>query len=139
MKIVIGSDHSGFELKGILIEYLKELGYEVEDFGTNSKEFSKYPIYGEKVGKAVANKDYDRGIIICGSGVGISIAANKVKGVRAVVCSEPFTAKLSKEHSDTNVLALGAEVVTKGLAKLIVKEWLEAEFDGGEYVMKFLR
>ena len=133
MKIAIGSDHVGIELKPIILDYLKELKHEVEDFGTYSKERTDYPIYGEKVAEAVAKGDYDCGIVICGTGVGIPIAANKVKGIRAVVCSEPYSAKLSKEHNDTNILAFGSRVIGSELAKMIVKEWLDAKFEGGRH------
>ena len=133
MKIAIGSDHVGLELKPCIIEYLKESGHEVYDFGTNSSDRTDYPIYGVKVAKAVVKGDYDCGIVICGTGVGISIAANKVKGIRAVVCSEPYSAKLSKEHNYTNILAFGSRVIGSELAKMIVKEWIEAEFEGGRH------
>lgn len=111
MKIGIGNDHAAVELKNIISEHLKERGCEVVNFGTDTSESFDYPIAGYKVGKAVANGDVDLGILICGTGVGISLAANKVEGVRAVVCSEPFSAKLSRMHNNTNVLAFGARVV----------------------------
>jgi ribose 5-phosphate isomerase B len=133
MNIAIGSDHVGFELKPMIIEYLQELGHAVEDFGTYSNERVDYPDYSEKVAQAVLQKSFDRGILICGTGVGISIAANKIKGIRAVVCSEPYSAKLSKEHNDTNILAFGSRVVGTELAKMIVKAWLDAEFEGGRH------
>lgn len=133
MKIAIGSDHVGIELKPIIIDYLKELGHEVEDFGTYSSERTDYPIYGKKVAEEVVSGNFDCGILICGTGVGISIAANKVKGIRAVVCSEPYSAKLSKEHNNTNILAFGSRVVGSELAKMIVKEWLDAKFEGGRH------
>ena len=133
MKIAIGSDHVGLELKPVIVDYLKELGCEIKDFGTYSKERTDYPIYGVKVAEAVAKGDYDGGIVICGTGIGISIAANKVKGIRAVVCSEPYSAKLSKEHNNTNILAFGSRVIGSELAKMIVKEWLNAEFEGGRH------
>ena len=104
MKIAIGSDHVGYELKGKVIAHLKEKGIEVKDFGTNSTERTDYPIYGEAVANAVASKEFDKGILICGTGVGISLAANKVNGIRAVVCSEPYSALLSRQHNDTNIL-----------------------------------
>ena len=110
MKIAIGCDHVGFALKGRVIEHLREKGYEVEDFGTNSTERTDYPIFGKAVAKAVVSGACDKGIVICGTGVGISLAANKVKGIRAVVCSEPYSALLSRQHNDTNVLAFGARV-----------------------------
>ena len=133
MKIAIGSDHVGIELKPIIIDYLKELGHEVEDFGAYSSERTDYPIYGKKVAEEVVSGNFDCGILICGTGVGISIAANKVKGIRAVVCSEPYSAKLSKEHNNTNILAFGSRVVGSELAKMIVKEWLDAKFEGGRH------
>ncbi|MEX2785557.1 ribose 5-phosphate isomerase B [Streptococcus sp. H49] len=136
MKLVIGSDHVGFELKKVIIEYLAELGYDVADFGPDSAERTDYPLYGQKVAQAVAAGDFDLGILICGTGVGISISANKVKGIRAVVCSEPYSAKLSREHNNTNILAFGSRVVGPELAKMIVKEWLAAEFEGGRHAKR---
>ena len=133
MKIAIGNDHVGLELKPCIVDYLKELGHEVYDFGTNSSDRTDYPVYGLKVAESVAKGDCNCGIVICGTGVGISIAANKVKGIRAVVCSEPYSAKLSKEHNNTNVLAFGSRVIGSELAKMIVKEWLEAVFEGGRH------
>lgn len=133
LKIAIGSDHVGLELKPVIVDYLKELGHEVEDFGAYTKERTDYPIYGVKVAEAVVKGDYNCGIVMCGTGVGISIAANKVKGIRAVVCSEPYSAKLSKEHNNTNILAFGSRVVGSELAKMIVKEWLDAKFEGGRH------
>ena len=133
MKIAIGNDHSAVELKHIIMEHLKEKGYEVLNLGTDSEESCDYPVYGEKVGRAVASGQADLGIAICGTGVGISLAANKVKGIRACVCSEPYTAKLSRMHNNSNVLAFGARVVGSELAKMIVDEWLAAEFEGGRH------
>ncbi|HJC46446.1 MAG TPA: ribose 5-phosphate isomerase B [Candidatus Lachnoclostridium pullistercoris] len=133
MKIAIGNDHTAVDLKNTISDYLKELGYEVINLGTDSRESCDYPIYGEKVGRAVADGQADLGIAICGTGVGISLAANKVKGIRACVCSEPYTAKLSRMHNNSNVLAFGARVVGDELAKMIVKEWLDAKFEGGRH------
>ena len=133
MKIAMGNDHSAVEMKNIIKEHLISKGYEVMDLGTNSEESCDYPVYGEKVGRAVASGEADLGIAICGTGVGISLAANKVKGIRACVCSEPYTAKLSRMHNNSNVLAFGARVVGSELAKMIVDEWLEAEFEGGRH------
>ena len=132
MKIAIGNDHSAVELKNIIAEHLKEKGYEVLNLGTDSTESCDYPVYGEKVGRAVASGEADLGIAICGTGVGISLAANKVKGIRACVCSEPYTA-LSRMHNNSNVLAFGARVVGSELAKMIVDQWLDAEFEGGRH------
>ena len=133
MIIAMGNDHSGVELKLEIKAYLEEKGYEIMDLGTNSTESCDYPVYGEKVGRAVAAKEADLGILICGTGIGISLAANKVKGIRTCVCSEPFSAKLSKMHNNTNILAFGARVVGSELAKMIVDQWLEAEFEGGRH------
>ena len=133
MKLAIGSDHVGFELKPVIIEYLEELGHEVTDFGPYSSERTDYPIYGKKVAEEGAAGNFDCGILICGTGVGISISANKVKSIRAVVCSEPYSARLSKEHNNTNILAFGSRVVGSELAKMIVKEWLDAKFEGGRH------
>ncbi|MCQ2507829.1 MAG: ribose 5-phosphate isomerase B [Dorea sp.] len=133
MKIAIGNDHAAVEMKNDIVAYLEAKGYEMINFGTDTHESCNYPEYGRAVGKAVASGEADLGILICGTGVGISLAANKVKGVRAVVCSEPYTAKLSKMHNNTNVLAFGARVIGIELAKMIVDEWLAAEFEGGRH------
>lgn len=133
MKIAIGNDHAAVEMKRQIVEFLQELGHEVVNFGTDTNASCDYPEYGEKVGRAVAGKEADLGILICGTGVGISLAANKVKGVRAVVCSEPYSAKLSKQHNNTNVLAFGARVIGIEMAKMIVTEWLNAEFEGDRH------
>lgn len=136
MKLAIGSDHVGMELKPIIVKYLAELGHEVTDFGPFSSDRTDYPVYGEKVAKEVAAGHFEGGILICGTGVGISITANKVKGIRAVVCSEPYSAKLSKEHNNTNIVAFGSRVVGSELAKMIVKEWLSATYEGGRHAKR---
>lgn len=133
MKIGIGNDHTAVEMKNVIKEHLEEQGYEVVDFGTNSTDRFDYPISGYKVGKAVAGGEVDLGVLICGTGVGISLAANKVRGVRACVCSEPYSAKLSRMHNNTNIIAFGARVVGPEMAKMIVDEWLGAEFEGGRH------
>lgn len=133
MKIAIGSDHVGLEIKKSIIEYLEELGHEVKDFGAYTDERTNYPIYGKKVADAIVSKEYECGVLICGTGIGISLAANKVKGIRAAVCSEPYSAKLSKQHNNSNIIAFGARVVGVDLAKMIVKEWLDAKFEGGRH------
>ena len=133
MKIAMGNDHTAIELKNIIKEFVESKGYEVIDLGTNSTESCDYPVYGEKVGRAVASGEADLGIAICGTGVGISLAANKVKGIRACVCSEPFTAKMSRAHNDCNILAFGARVVGGELAKMIVDTWINTEFEGGRH------
>ena len=132
MKIGIGNDHSAVEMKREVMKFLQDLGYEVVNYGTDSTESCNYPVYGEKVARAVVAK-VDLGIVICGTGVGISLAANKVKGIRAVVCSEPYSARLSRQHNNTNILAFGARVVGIELAKMIIEEWLNAEFEGGRH------
>ena len=133
MKIGIGNDHSAVEMKREVMKFLQDLGYEVVNYGTDSTESCNYPVYGEKVARAVVAKEVDLGIVICGTGVGISLAANKVKGIRAVVCSEPYSARLSRQHNNTNILAFGARVVGIELAKMIIDEWLSAEFEGGRH------
>ena len=133
MKLAIGNDHVAIEMKNEIKEYLEGKGYEVIDVGTNSPERFHYPISGYKVGKMVASGEVDLGILICGTGVGISLAANKVHGVRACVCSEPYTAKLSREHNNSNIIAFGARVIGIETAKMIVDQWLAAEFLGGRH------
>lgn len=133
MKIAIGNDHSAIDMKNEIKEFVESLGHEVMDLGTNAPESCDYPVYGEKVGKAVVSGEADLGIAICGTGVGISLAANKVAGIRACVCSEPYTAKLSRLHNNSNVLAFGARVIGPELAKMIVETWLNAEFEGGRH------
>lgn len=132
MRIAIGCDHGGYELKEKIVSYLKENGHEVEDFGTNSTESCDYPMYGRKVGKAVADGECDRGIVICTTGIGISIAANRIKGVRAAVCTDPYMAQMTREHNNANVLALGANIVGYGLAIKILDVFLNTEFSEGE-------
>lgn len=133
MKIAIGNDHAATELKFIIMDYVKSLGHEVVNFGTDGNESCNYPEFGEKVGRAVVNGEADCGILICGTGVGISIAANKVNGVRAAVCSDCATARLVKEHNNANIIAFGARIVGSELAKDIVKAYLDAEFQGGRH------
>lgn len=133
VKIAIGNDHVAVELKNIIRTHLEEKGIEVINVGTDETDRSDYPIYGEAVARKVASGEADLGILICGTGVGISLAANKVKGIRACVCSEPYTAKLSREHNNTNILAFGARVVGSELAKMIVDSWLSASFEGGRH------
>ena len=131
MKIGIGNDHSALEMKKEIIAFLEEKGHQVVDYGTASEESCDYPIYGEIVARAVASGEVEQGILICGTGLGISLAANKVKGIRAAVCSEPFTAKMARAHNNCNILAFGARVVGAELAKMIVDTWLDTEFEGG--------
>ena len=134
MKIGIANDHAAVEYKNEIAKYISEkYGYEVVNFGTDTLDSCDYPVFGEKCARAVANKEVDKGIVICGTGVGISLAANKVKGIRCVVCSEPYSAALSRRHNDTNMLAFGSRVVGIELAKLIVDTWLTSEFEGGRH------
>ena len=133
MKIVLANDHSAVDMKKEILAHLEEKGYQVIDIGTNSPESCDYPVFGERAGKMVASGEADLGILICGTGVGISLAANKIRGIRAVVCSEASTARLSRQHNDTNILAFGARIIGTETAKDIVKAWLEAEFEGGRH------
>ena len=133
MTVAIACDHSGIDLKKAIIDVLEELGLEYRDFGTNDPDKADYPVFGRAAAEAVAAGGGDRGIIICGTGVGISITANKVKGIRCAVCSEPYSAVLSRNHNNTNILAMGARVVGIDLAKMIARMWLAAEFEGGRH------
>lgn len=130
--IAIGSDHGGFELKKEVMAHLDARGLEYKDFGTYSDASSDYPVYGKAVAKAVASGECERGIIICGTGIGISIAANKVHGIRAALCGDCFSAEATRQHNDANVLALGARVVGPGLALKIVDTFLDTPFSNGE-------
>ena len=131
MKIAIGCDPNAENEKQALMKFIEDKGLgEVEDFGSTDPIYANVAI---KVGEAVASKEFDRGILLCGTGLGVSIAANKVKGIRACVCSEPFTAKMSRAHNDCNVLAFGARVVGGELAKMIVDTWINTEFEGGRH------
>ena len=131
MRIAIGNDHTAVEMKQLILAHLRNKGHEVIDYGTDSTEPCDYPIYGRMVGEAVACGKADRGVLICGTGIGISLAANKVPGIRAAVCSEPYSAQLARRHNDANIIAFGARVVGSEMAKMIVDSWLEAEFEGG--------
>ncbi|MGT2923837.1 ribose 5-phosphate isomerase B [Streptococcus caviae] len=134
MKIGIGNDHVAVDYKKAISAYIEEeYGYEVVNFGTDSPERFDYPLSAKAVAQAVVSGQVDKGILICGTGVGIGISANKVKGVRCVICSEPYSAKLSREHNNSNVLAFGARVVGIELAKMIVDSWLNAEYEGGRH------
>ena len=132
-KIAVGSDHAGFNLKNTIKKYLEENGYEVKDCGTNSTDSCDYPVYAKVVAKSVASGEYEKGILCCGSGVGVSIVANKVKGVRAVLAHESLTAKLSRNHNDANVLCLGERITGEALALDIVETWLHSEYEGGRH------
>lgn len=133
MKLAIGNDHVAVEMKNEIKAYLEAKGIEVINVGTDSNTSFNYPISGYKVGKMVASGEVDGGVLICGTGVGISLAANKVDGVRCCVCSEPYSAKMSKEHNNANIIAFGARVIGIETAKMIVDAWLGAEFQGGRH------
>lgn len=133
MKIAIGNDHAAVALKNHIKKYVEDMGHTVINFGTDTNDSCDYPVYGEKVGRAVAGGEADLGILICGTGIGISLAANKVKGVRAAVCSEPYSAKLTRMHNDANIIAFGARVVGEAMAEMIVYEFLNAKYEGGRH------
>ena len=131
--IALASDHTALELKEAIKGLLQEMGLEYKDFGTYTAESCDYPVFGARAARAVARGECDRGIIICGTGVGISLAANKIPGIRCVVCSEPYSAKLSRMHNDSNMLAFGARVIGTEMAKMIARLWLETPFEGGRH------
>ena len=133
MKIALGSDHAGFELKEDLRAYLAELEIEALDLGTYSEDSTDYPDVAAKVAEKVARGEVERGLLICGTGIGMSIVANRFAGVRAALCHDLCTARVSREHNDANVLALGGRLIGKGLAREILKVWLESEFQGGRH------
>jgi ribose-5-phosphate isomerase (EC 5.3.1.6) len=130
--IAIGNDHTGYELKMEIIKYLEQKGIEYKDFGCGKVNTSDYPVYAKAVCRAIQNKECDKGILICGTGIGISIAANKMKGIRAALCHDCFSAEATRLHNDANVLALGARVIGPGLAVKIVDTFLNTEFSGDE-------
>lgn len=134
MKIAIGCDHGGFQLKEKVKEYLLAREIEVKDKGTYSEERVDFPLYAEKVAEAVARKEADLGILCCGTGIGMSIAANKIKGIRAAVVGDCFSAKATREHNDSNILCLGERVTEEALALKILDEWLNAEFEGDRHI-----
>ncbi|HQZ00472.1 MAG TPA: ribose 5-phosphate isomerase B [Propionicimonas sp.] len=136
MKIVIASDHAGVDLRQEMADEARSLGHEVVDLGPAPGESLDYPVNGAKVGRLVAGGEYDLGLLVCGTGVGISLAANKIRGARAVVCSEPYTARLARQHNNANILAVGARVVGSGLARQIVADFLAAEFEGGRHARR---
>lgn len=133
MKIAVACDHGGFRLKNVLIGYLKDNGYEVEDYGCYDEESCDYPDYAGKAALAVSKGICDKGIVICGTGIGVSITANKVKGIRCALCHDVFSAKATRAHNDTNMLAIGQRVIGEGLALEIVKAWLEGQYEGGRH------
>ena len=131
MKIAIGSDHLGLELKNLIKDFLREKEIDVEDFGTMSREPVDYPDIAEKIAKVVARNDYQRGILICGTGIGMAIAANKVRGIRAAVCHDLYSAERSRKSNNAQIMAIGALIIGPELAKKLVEVWLNSEFQGG--------
>ena len=136
MKIAIGCDHGGYLLKQDILIWLEEHDIDYEDFGCFSRESVDYPIYGEKVGRAVADGTYDKGIVICTTGIGISMAANKIRGIRCAHCTDPFSAEMTRRHNDANVLALGAGLTGPNLALRMVEVFLNPEFEGGRHARR---
>lgn len=133
MKLALGCDHGGFELMQLVKKHLEEKGYEYEDFGTYSTDSCNYPDFGKKAAQAVASGACDRGIVICGTGIGISLSANKVKGIRCALCCDCYSAEMSRRHNNANMIALGARVLGSDLALKILDTYLEAPFDGGRH------
>ena len=136
MRVALGADHGGYELKEAIRKHLQSQDIEVYDFGTHSNDSVDYPKYGFAVGSAIIKGEADLGIVVCGTGLGISMAANKIPGIRAAVCSETFSARMAREHNNANVLALGARVIGAGLALDIVDIFLKTEFSGGRHALR---
>lgn len=137
--IAIGSDHGGFELKGHVIEHLHEKGIEVKDFGVHSESSVDYPDCAKPVCEAVLSGECERGILLCGTGIGISMAANKFRGIRAALCTNVFSAKMAKEHNNANIICLGGRVTGRELANMIVDTYLEADFQGGRHAERIAK
>ncbi|MDX9871700.1 MAG: ribose 5-phosphate isomerase B [Clostridia bacterium] len=133
MKIAVGADHGGYLLKEEIKQWLQEKDYMVEDFGTYSPESCDYPDIAKKIAQAVAQGGCDKGVIVCGTGIGVAIAANKVRGIRAALCHDTFSAKASREHNDANILTMGERVIGRGLALEVLEAWLGASFAGGRH------
>lgn len=133
MRIAIGNDHTATDMKKEVTKYLEDMGHEVINFGTDGYESVDYPEFGEAVARAVAEGKADRGVAICGTGVGIGLACNKVKGIRACTCSEPYSARYSRLHNDANVVTFGARVIGIEMAKMILDEFMNTEFEGGRH------
>ncbi|GAB6044907.1 ribose 5-phosphate isomerase B [Caminibacter profundus] len=133
MKYFIGTDHAGFEVKAFVIDYLQKKGIEVEDLGTYSSESVDYPDFAHKVAEAVLANPGSKGILICGSGIGMSLAANKHKGIRAALCHDHYTASMARRHNDANILCFGARIVGLGEIESILEGWLNSEFEGGRH------
>jgi ribose 5-phosphate isomerase B len=133
MKIIIGSDHGGYDLKQIVVDFLKQLGHQVEDIGTHDHESVDYPEYAVRVARSVTEGRVDRGILICGSGIGMCMTANRIPGARAALVSEPYAARLSRRHNDSNILCLGGRLLGDQLALEIVSAWLQEDFEEGRH------
>ena len=133
MKVIVGSDHGGFNLKNTIVSELKEKGVDMTDFGPGSADSVDYPDFAKPLAEKVAAGEYDKGILICGTGIGMSISANKVKGIRCALVHDTFSARATREHNDSNILAMGERVIGKGLASDIVDIWLNTEFEGGRH------
>ena len=134
--IALACDHGGFDLKEAAIEVLKELGLEYKDFGTHDRKSVDYPVYGARAARVVSSGECDRGIILCGTGVGIGITANKVPGIRCVTCSDPLSAELGRRHNNANMLSMGARIIGPELAKCIARAFLTAQFEGGRHALR---
>ncbi len=133
MKVIVGSDHGGFNLKNAIVSELKEKGVDITDFGPESDDSVDYPDFAKPLAEKVAAGEYDKGILICGTGIGMSISANKVNGIRCALVHDTFSARATREHNDSNILAMGERVIGKGLASDIVDIWLNTEFEGGRH------
>lgn len=136
MKLAIGADHAGYELKDLIVEHLRALGHEVKDFGTHGPESVDYPDYARPVARAVAAGEFERGILVCGTGIGVSISANKVVGIRAAACSSTYSSHMGRQHNNANVLCMGSRILGPGLALDIVDAYLGAEFEGGRHARR---
>lgn len=137
MKLAIGADHGGFALKQEIVSFLKQIAnIEIADYGTSGPESVDYPDFGKKVAEAVSNGSADRGILICGTGIGMSMVANRYPNVRAALCHDHFTARMSRLHNDANVLCMGERVIGRGVACDVVKTWLETDFEGGRHLKR---
>lgn len=134
MTIAIACDHGGYRLKKVLFKELQRQGYKVKDFGTYSEESCDYPDYAAKAAKAVASGECDKGVVVCGTGIGVSITANKVKGIRCALCHDVFSAKATRNHNDANMLAMGQRVIGEGLAIEVLNAWLSSDFEGGRHI-----
>lgn len=134
--IAIGADHAGVFMKNALKKFIEDMGYEVKDFGTFTDESCDYPVYAKAVSEAVAKGDFEKGILVCGTGIGMSMAANKVKGIRAAVCTDPKSTEFTRRHNDANVLCLGARIIDEETAENLVKIFLTTEFEGGKHLKR---